>query len=220
MWWCDHEHLVLGPLVSTLGRTQARKSNAARSGCAIGPAEVYSRLQLMVPQHRCVMYIRMFFFSLRFCQTWNKRYLIMLTLVCEVIKYRLVQVQNLQDFSGWRPAIAFLYLFLFHSFLRLTSFLSQNKNQYIRMSKNFCQSSWCTVWCSEIGSLTSLGACISGAFNDVREPVSLRQTVQRRSGLRKTSYFQLERLGESGARVQTGLPWVRSEPNPMDHERG
>ena len=32
-----------------------------------------------------------------------------------------------KDFSGWRPAIAFLYLFLFHSLLRLTSFLSQNK---------------------------------------------------------------------------------------------
>ena len=31
--------------------------------------------------------------------------------------------------SGWRPAIAFLYLFLFHSLLCLTSFLSQNKNQ-------------------------------------------------------------------------------------------
>ena len=28
------------------------------------------------------------------------------------------------------------------------------------------------------------------------------------------------RLGESGARVRTGLPWVRSEPNPMDHKRG
>ena len=53
-----------------------------------------------------------------------------LTLVCEVIRYRLVQVrQNLKkDFSGWQPAIAFLsYLFLFHSLLRLTSFLSQYK---------------------------------------------------------------------------------------------
>ena len=28
---------------------------------------------------------------------------------------------------GWRPSIAFLYLFLFHSLLRLTSFLSQNQ---------------------------------------------------------------------------------------------
>ena len=40
-----------------------------------------------------------------------------LTFVCEVIRYRLVQVrQNLKkDFSnsGWRPTIAFLYLFLF-----------------------------------------------------------------------------------------------------------
>ena len=47
-----------------------------------------------------------------------------LTLVCKVIRYRLVQVrQNLKkDFSGWRSAIAFLYLFLFHSLLRPTSF--------------------------------------------------------------------------------------------------
>ena len=52
-----------------------------------------------------------------------------LTLVCEVITYRLVQFrQSLKkDFSGWRPAIAFPYLFLSHSFLRLTSFLSQRK---------------------------------------------------------------------------------------------
>ena len=44
-------------------------------------------------------------------------------------RYRLVQVrQNLKkDFSGWRPTIAFLYLFLFHSLLRLISFLSQYK---------------------------------------------------------------------------------------------
>ena len=34
-----------------------------------------------------------------------------------------------------------------------------------------------TVWCSEIGSLTSLDACNSGACNDVREPVSLHQGV-------------------------------------------
>ena len=31
------------------------------------------------------------------------------------------------DYSGWWPAIAFLRLFLFHSLLRLTFFLSQNK---------------------------------------------------------------------------------------------
>ena len=62
-----------------------------------------------------------------------------LTLVCEVIRYRLVQVrQNLKkkNFSGWRPAIAFLYLFLFHSLLRLTFFLSQYKSvkRYANMS--------------------------------------------------------------------------------------
>ena len=32
-----------------------------------------------------------------------------------------------EDYSGWRPAIALLYLFLFHSLLRLTSFLSRYK---------------------------------------------------------------------------------------------
>ena len=57
-----------------------------------------------------------------------------LTLVCEVIRYRLFQVRHKvkkkkKDFSGWRPAIAFLYLFLFHSLLRLTFFLSQYKNE-------------------------------------------------------------------------------------------
>ena len=31
---------------------------------------------------------------------------------------------------GWRPSIACLYLFLFHSLLHLTSFLSQNQNQF------------------------------------------------------------------------------------------
>ena len=34
-----------------------------------------------------------------------------------------------------------------------------------------------TDWCSEIGSLTSLGACNSGASNDRREPISLHQAV-------------------------------------------
>ena len=35
----------------------------------------------------------------------------------------------------------------------------------------------CTAWCSEIGYLTSLDACNSGASSDVREPVSLHQAV-------------------------------------------
>ena len=34
-----------------------------------------------------------------------------------------------------------------------------------------------TAWCSEIGSLTSLDACNSGASRDVRGPNSLHQTV-------------------------------------------
>ena len=56
-----------------------------------------------------------------------------LTLVCEVIRYRLVQVQqNLKKrLSGWRPAITFLYLFLFPSLLRLSSFLSQYKKSSV-----------------------------------------------------------------------------------------
>ena len=36
---------------------------------------------------------------------------------------------NKKKTSGWRPTIAFLYLFLFHSLLHLTSFLSQNENE-------------------------------------------------------------------------------------------
>ena len=35
----------------------------------------------------------------------------------------------------------------------------------------------CTAWCSEIGSPKSLDACNSGAFSDVREPISLHQAV-------------------------------------------
>ena len=34
-----------------------------------------------------------------------------------------------------------------------------------------------TVWCSEIGSLTSLDACNSGASSGVREPISLHHAV-------------------------------------------
>ena len=69
-----------------------------------------------------------------------------LTLICEVIRYRLVQVRQnhtKKDFSGWRPAIAFLYLFLFHSLLRLTFFPSQYKNEFIfvkRRSSLVCSS--------------------------------------------------------------------------------
>ena len=35
----------------------------------------------------------------------------------------------------------------------------------------------CTDWCSEIGSLTSLDACNSGATRDRRRPISLHQSV-------------------------------------------
>ena len=36
-----------------------------------------------------------------------------------------------------------------------------------------------TAGCSEIGSLTSLEACNSGASSDVREPISLHQAVHK-----------------------------------------
>ena len=36
-----------------------------------------------------------------------------------------------------------------------------------------------TVWCSEIGSLTSLEASNSGASNDRREPISRHQAVEK-----------------------------------------
>ena len=55
-----------------------------------------------------------------------------LTLVCEVrlgtAWFKSDKISK-KDFSGWRPAIAFVYLFLFHSLLRLTSFFSQYKNE-------------------------------------------------------------------------------------------
>ena len=44
-----------------------------------------------------------------------------------------------------------------------------------------------TAWCSEIGSLTSLDACNSGAFCDVREPISLHQAVH----IQCMVYFQI-----------------------------
>ena len=49
---------------------------------------------------------------------------------------------------GWRPSIAFLYLFLFHSLLRLTSFLSENQNQF--RTRNTMSN---TCWPSSLGCL-------------------------------------------------------------------
>ena len=43
-----------------------------------------------------------------------------------------------KDFSGWQPTMALLYLFLFRSLLRLTSFLSQNQNQKNLYGNCFC----------------------------------------------------------------------------------
>ena len=49
----------------------------------------------------------------------------------------------------------------------------------IMITPRFSLLQWCTCtdWCSEIGSLTSLDACNSGASSDVREPISLHQAV-------------------------------------------
>ena len=52
--------------------------------------------------------------------TWTKPYLI-------TSQTRVKRVSPIH-ISSWRPPIAFLYLFLFHSLLRLASFLSQYKN--------------------------------------------------------------------------------------------
>ena len=41
---------------------------------------------------------------------------------------------------GWRPSIAILYLFLFHSLLRLTSFLSQNQTSGLATLNRLSQS--------------------------------------------------------------------------------
>ena len=140
-------------------------------------------------------------FFLRFCRTWTKRYpitsqtrvklvsriylrtiftprmvrrcirLTRLTLVCEVIRYRLVQAwQNLKKrlrVGGLQspfsisssfvllfillrqPAIAFLYLILVHAPLHLTSFLCQSKNWnfilHITLSSGMAGRSICQV---------------------------------------------------------------------------
>ena len=50
------------------------------------------------------------------------------------------------------------------------------------------------AWCSEIGSLTSLDACNSGASSDVREPISLHQAVcilSHTSVIRKSSIYHV-----------------------------
>ena len=108
---------------------------------------------------------------LRFCWTWTKRYLITsqtrvkhvsqihhrtilrmvrwcsrltrLTFVCEVRRYRLVQdkISN-EKTSGWQPAIAFLYLFLFHSLLCLTFFLSRTKISFNKQQEFWLQMVW------------------------------------------------------------------------------
>ena len=45
------------------------------------------------------------------------------------------------------------------------------------LSNLLLQVKQCTAWCSEIGSLTSLDACYSGACSDIKEPISLHQDV-------------------------------------------
>ena len=69
-------------------------------------------------------------------------------------------------------------------------FLTERHSRLVRKGRfrrlcytylNICQ--WilihlCTAWCSEIGSLTSLNACNSGAASDAREPISLHQAIR------------------------------------------
>ena len=60
-----------------------------------------------------------------------------------------------------------------------------SKSKGCKLFFSFCASFWvnyacmylCLAWCSEIGSLTSLDACISGTSRDVREQISLHLAV-------------------------------------------
>ena len=75
---------------------------------------------------------------LRICRIWTKRYLI--TSQTRVKRVSWIHHQTIFTgytiwcirLTGWRPAIAFLYLFLFHSLLRLISFLSQKQKSIER----------------------------------------------------------------------------------------
>ena len=59
-------------------------------------------------------------------------------------------------------------------FTSKTRFISHNTScRTITHRGSHCHS----AWCSEIGSLTSLDACNSGASSDVREPISLHHTL-------------------------------------------
>ena len=85
-----------------------------------------------------------------------------------LIRYRLDQVQqNLKkkDFSGWRPVIAFLYLFLFHSLLRLTFFLSQNKKKKRIIIIVISKTAWkCPVQFHDIFSIAGADISLLGRF--------------------------------------------------------
>ena len=61
---------------------------------------------------------------------------------------------------------------------RLMPWRKWSRSMYLR-SLLALISPWCTVWCSEIGSLTSLDAPSLGlhASSDVREPISLHHAV-------------------------------------------
>ena len=48
---------------------------------------------------------------------------------------------------------------------------------FLRWCGNKSRNNSCTAWCSEFGSLTSPDAWNAGASSDVREPISLHQTV-------------------------------------------
>ena len=48
-------------------------------------------------------------------------------LLCDQLPLGSSPTKSKKKISDWQPAVAFLFLFLFHSLLRLTSFLSQNK---------------------------------------------------------------------------------------------
>ena len=155
-----------------------------------------------------------------FCRTWTKRYLITSqtrvkrvsrihhrTILKEVIRYRLVQSptkSQKKDFSGWRPAIAFLYLFLFHSLLRLSflSFSIQKWTPDCHSAENFTVASFLFAEICHLLFLTNYVLCIDKHHLD-RPPRKLMRMSLVSLFLWRKSYY----------RWQNGTKYACTAPN-------
>ena len=79
-----------------------------------------------------------------------------------------------------------------------------------------------TVWCSEIGSLTSLDACNSGVSIDRREPISLHQAVATCIVLRHpfallNPFWLFECHVHTDTCLQVGVREMRIDRRKQDH---